>query len=264
MKYKALFLDVDDTLISSSKTVSQVNLDAIERARAAGVFVTVSTGRPYLGVKPLAKTLGIQGPIVVFGGSMCVDTRTDETIFVEKIDSALITQALYFARECGVHAHIYQENDVVAYAANEFTDYYTSHMSLPFRTDEKFFERTWDNVPKVLIYVNPDRHEEYMQLFAKKFEDQLHVSMSKPGFIELNSKGHNKGSALLRVAELMNIPREATVAAGDNTLDLQMIIEAGLGACVENGNPIVKAAADIIIPSADDNGVATLIEKYIL
>lgn len=263
MKYKALFLDIDDTLLSKSHSLSERNLTAISRAQAAGIFVTIATGRNFLGATPIWQALGVQGPIIVYGGAMAVDTRTGETLYQEFMEPALVHEVLSYADQLGIHAQIYQNNMVIAGGENEFTAQYTATQRLPFQVAEDFLSREWDT-PKVLIYVDPAEEARYQALFVEKFQGRLEIACSKPGFIEINSLGHHKGSAILRVAELMGISQEETAAVGDNTLDLEMLKQAGLGTCVANGNELAKAAADIIIPACDEDGVAWFIEHYLL
>ena len=69
---------------------------------------------------------------------------------------------------------------------------------------------------------------------------------------------------MMLLAEELGIDQSQTCAIGDNTLDQDMIEWAGVGCCVENGKEAVKAAADMVIPGPQDEGVAWFIEKYVL
>ena len=265
MKYKALFLDIDDTLIGNDKRISETNLAAISRAQAAGVLVTIATGRGYLGATSVWQALNIQGPVIVYGGARVMDTRTDEELFSAPIEPGLIREALTCAREWGLHGQIYQGDTVIFAQENGFTESYTSYLRLPYVIDPELMEKEWHNVPKVLVYATPGEQEQEMNArFAKRFEGRLEVASSKPGFIEINQFGMNKGSAMLRTAELLGIAQEETVAIGDNTLDLQMIQMAGLGVCVENGQQVVKDAASLIAPACEADGVAWVIDNILL
>ncbi len=265
MKYKALFLDIDDTLICKTTTISKGNLDAIRRAQEAGIFVTIATGRGYMGASVIWKQLNLQGPVIVFGGACIMDTRTDSPIFLAGVDTALIREAFAYAKEWGLTAQLYQGDAVICEAENEFTRGYTANQKLPCVIDPKLTEKDWFDVPKVLVYTEPgDTETEMIQRFAERFSDRLEVATSRPGYIELNKLGSNKGTAILKAAELLGIRPEETVAVGDNTLDLQMIQMAGLGVCVENGQQVVKDVADIIAPACNKDGVAWVIDHIML
>ncbi len=265
MKYKALFLDIDDTLIGSDKRISENNLAAISRAQAAGIYVTIATGRGYLGAASIWQALNIQGPVIVYGGARVMDTRTDDELFSAPIEPALICEALTCARDWELHGQIYQGDTVIFAKENGFTESYTSYLRLPYVIDPAVIEKEWHNVPKVLVYAQPGEQErEMIARFAKHFEGRLEVASSKPGFIEINQFGMNKGTAILRTAELLGITQEETVAIGDNTLDLQMIQMAGLGVCVENGQQVVKDVAGLIAPACEADGVAWVIDNILL
>lgn len=100
--------------------------------------------------------------------------------------------------------------------------------------------------------------------FIEKLGERAHVTRSQPTFIEINAPGVSKGSALARLAKIMGIDRSEVAAVGDSYLDQDMIEWAGMGVCVEDGVPEVKAAADVIIPPCMENGVAAFIDRYVL
>jgi len=265
MKYKALFLDVDNTLLSNTRQVSKGNLEAIRRAQAAGIFVTVATGRGYLGAADVWKQLDVRGPVIVYGGSKVVDTRTGKAVFMAPIDPALIHEALLSAKEWGIHAQVYQGDTIIFGEENEFTKRYTEFLNLPAVADPDFLNREWLDVPKILAYAEPGEQERVMgRRFRERFAGRLEVASSMPGFIELNHFGVNKGTTLMRTAELLGIRPEETVGVGDNTLDLEMVKLAGLGVCVENGQQVVKDAADVVAPACEDDGVAWVIDNILL
>ncbi len=265
MKYRALFLDIDDTLIGTNKNISAVNLEAIHRAQQAGIFVTIATGRSYLGSASILAQLEVHGPVIVYGGAGIVDNLTGEMLFNGSIDKALIRESLAYANKWGVHAQIYQGDMIISAEENEFTKRYSRTLNLPFLVDPLVGEKDWEDVPKVLVYVTPGEAEaEMLSRFIEEFGGRLEIASSKPGFIELNRLGSHKGSALLQVADILGISAAQTVAIGDNTLDYQMIQMAGLGVCVENGQQLVKDIADVVAPSCDDDGVAWVINELML
>ena len=264
MKYKALFLDIDDTLLSHHQPVSAGNLAAIRKAQAAGIFVTISTGRTYLGATPVWIALNVRGPVIVFGGAVGMNTLTDQPLFAENVPVELVREALECAKDLGVHAQIYHEDKVIAEKANDFTRLYTARQMLPFVEEPELRGEKCMETPKVLIYALPEQEAAAIRVLRERFSGRLEIASSMPGFIELNKFGSNKGSAMLRVAELLGISQEETAAMGDNTLDLEMVRMAGISACVSNGQQVVKDVADVVAPPCDEDGVAWFIEHYLL
>ena len=98
-----------------------------------------------------------------------------------------------------------------------------------------------------------------------KYGDRLNSFFSCKEYIEIIPKTCGKGLALLRLAEILEIPVEDTIGVGDEANDLTMVEAAGLGVCMANGIPEVKAAADYITERDNNHdGVAEVIEKFVL
>ncbi len=262
--YKLLVLDIDDTLTFSPYDVPEENLAAIRRAQAAGVYVTVATGRGYFGSRAICEAVGMRGPVINYGGAVINDTRTGEAIFRTALAPELVQELLRLGRELGVHAHIYQGDAIVYAASNPFVDAYHGFLNLPHTVDPDVAEKRWENVPKVLFIADDARAEALIPELAARYAGRAKVSGSKAGFIEFNDPSAHKGSAVAWLAAHMGLARDEVAAAGDNLLDIEMIEWAGLGAAVQNGHPAVRAAADMVIPSCGECGVAWLIDHVIL
>ena len=263
-KYKLLAIDIDDTLLPRLTPLSERNIEAIHRAERAGIYVTLATGRGFLGSSRVWKELGMRTLIINYGGAMINDAATGEPFFVTELDSTVVTDILTAAEELGLHAHLYQGDGIVYEREHFYGSAYSAHLGLPMRIEPNVRNMVWHNVPKVLIITEPERVPELLPKFAEMFEGRCAVSASSPGFIEFNKIGASKGSALARLAEHLGVLREETAAIGDNTHDSEMIEWAGLGACVANGNDEVKAIADVIVPSCEEDGVAYFIDEFLL
>jgi glucokinase len=263
-KYKLLAIDIDDTLLPRGGVISERNKRAIKRAEEAGVYVTLATGRGYHGASPVREELGIERLVINYGGAIINDPKTGKPFMTTELEPETVNYVLELAEELGLHAHLYQGDGIVYEREHHYGSAYSEHLDLPKRIEPNIRKMVWHNVPKVLIITEPERVEGLLPYFEEKLRGKAAVSASSPGFIEFNKIGASKGSALRLLAEHLGIPREETAAIGDNTLDREMIEWAGLGACVEGGNSICKAVADVIVPSCEEDGVAVFIEKYLL
>ena len=263
--YKLLVLDIDDTLApSGAREVPARNLAAIERAREAGIFVTVSTGRGYFGSSYIWKQLEIRGPVIIYGGATIMDTRTDQPIHTTAIPKELVLELLEQARELGIHAHIYQGDCVIWEKPSAFGKIYCERLGLPNRTDPDIRNREWTDVPKVLFIAEDNQAQELIPKFQAQYAGRLKVSGSSKGFIEFNHPSAHKGSATALLADHLGISQEETVAVGDNSLDTEMIQWAGLGCAVGNALPQIKAVADLVLPACEDMAIEHLIDQVLL
>lgn len=93
----------------------------------------------------------------------------------------------------------------------------------------------------------------------------MDVSYSSNRYIEFNHKGVNKGAGLKKLADLLHIDIQDTIAIGDNYNDLSMIKDAGLGVGVQNAAPGIKPDCDYITTATCEEGaVCEVIEKFVL
>jgi hydroxymethylpyrimidine pyrophosphatase-like HAD family hydrolase len=107
--------------------------------------------------------------------------------------------------------------------------------------------------------------EPFERLLRTFLGDEIGLFTSKPYFLEIMPRGVNKGSALAIVAERLGIGREAVMAVGDSMNDEAMIRWAGVGVAMRNGDERLKRVAGLVTASSnDEDGVADLIESYIL
>ncbi len=261
---KLFVTDIDNTLTEQSFTAPQPNLDAMARAKDAGVYVTVATGRGYLGASEIIDAVRPNCPVICYGGAIIADARTAKPVFVSQISNALVQEVLSLAEEMRIHAHIYQGDTIISETDDCYTRRYVEKLHLPVQIDPALRQRVWYDVPKVLWITTEAEAARVIPMARARFAGRLKVSGSSPGFVEFNTLGVDKGTAVERLAAHLGVAREEVAAIGDNTLDLEMIEWAGLGAAVSDGKESVKAAADVITPACADCGVAWLIDEYIL
>lgn len=264
MKYKLLAIDIDDTLLPRNGVISERNKRAIRMAEEAGIYVTIATGRGFSGSSMVWGELGFKTLIINYGGAVINDASTRKPFFVTELEPPVVNEILELAEEKGLHAHLYQGDEIVYEKDHNYATLYSDHLGLPRRIEPNIRKMVWNNVPKVLIITEPERVEDLLPYFEEKLRGKASVSASSPGFIEFNKIGASKGTALKMLAEHLGLTQDETAAIGDNTLDKEMIEWAGLGACVEDGNEVCKAVAKVVTPSCREDGVAYFIENYLL
>ena len=262
--YKLLALDIDDTLTKVPTQAPAEIIAAVNRARAAGIRVMLATGRGYFASSCIVKQLEITEPVVNYGGSIISDPVDGHVIYSTEVSNDLIHSVLNDAAELGVHAHIYQQDTVIHEKPSEYADRYVATLGMPRVLDPDVRKKVWDNVPKILMMTTEEKAAELIPLFQKKYEGQLKVSGSSKGFIEVNNPLSHKGEGVKWVAEHLGFSQDEVVAVGDNSLDIEMIRWAGLGCAVANAKQEVKDAADLVIPSCEEHGVAWLIDNVLL
>src|SRR5207253_7012364 len=116
---------------------------------------------------------------------------------------------------------------------------------------------------KLVVIGDPQVLDGLKERMLARFDGRLYISKSLPYFLEFASPEVTKGSGLAFLAEHLGFTSERTVAFGDGENDVELLEWAGYGVAVENAHERVKAVADYVCPSVDDEGVAQVLEAYL-
>ncbi len=268
--YKIIACDLDETLLNSERSVSQENREAIRKARELGVKFVPATGRGYCSVKKTLEELGVYGAeneyVISFNGGVITENKGNRLMHFEGLPFGLAERLYKKGLEYGVCIHVYTKEDVyVRNLTQDEKDYVAGRMEITecFENDLGFL--SGEDIVKVL-YVDTDfgRLKEIEQE-VKPITGDCEVSFSSNRYIEFNLKGVNKGKGLMRLADILGVRREETIAIGDNFNDLPMLQMAGLGVGVKNTAESMKHLCNVITEATNDgHAVAEVIERYIL
>lgn len=262
MHYQLLALDIDGTLYTSDGRITPRVKKAIRDAVDRGCFVLLATGRMYRAMAHINELLGLSMPCMVYGGAQIV--KDGEIIYSRPVDSAVTNEVLNWAHDNGIHAQVYENQCVFYEKANRYTDDYEQFYDVPGYEQPDIRQRIDIQTPKVLIIGEPEDVLSYEKMAKERFGNRLKISRSKPHLLELNNPDASKGNALDYLAKSLGLTADNCMAIGDAPLDLPMIEFAGLGVAMGNADEATKHGADIICPTNDEDGVAVIIEEYIL
>ena len=261
MRIKLVAIDIDGTLKAKQKRITDRTKRAVQKAVENGIHVILSTGRGYIGTRPIIQELMLDDPVITFGGAVIVEPANGRPIYMHTLSPEAVKRALSCCQALGIHAHIYHGDKVVCAEEDEYLLRYTSGQGLPYLIDPRINERFWENVPKVLAMVGAEEEMEMLSRVKNLLKDHAEVSKTEPGYIEINEKGTSKGESVRILAERFGISREETAAIGDSFLDMSMIEWAGEGLAVANALPEVLAVADRVLPACSEDGVAAYLEE---
>ena len=268
---KAIFLDLDGTLLTDDKRVPDVNRTAIERMLADGNSVVIATGRPLSSAIIQAERLGLTEPgcyLIAYNGGILYDTAERKEIFHASIPLELVRKVFEEANRRGIHIQTYQGTKVIVEPRCDDKEIrlYCSRILIEYEVIDNVSLLEEEPV-KMLIIDLADKAPlvEFMQWIGSWADDRLDCFFSYDEYVEIVPKGMNKGNAIRKMAELLNISVENTIAAGDAANDITMLQAAGVGCAMKNAAQEVKLAADYIT-EADNNsgGVAEIIERFVL
>lgn len=261
--YRLLALDMDGTLLNSKGELSPGNRLAIKEALAAGVQVTISTGRSLQGALWCAGELGLTCPLIVYNGGMLAKA-TGEILYSKEMLPADALLAMEEGVKHGVTLCIWSKGKLYGYPLNERTADYVRFSGVEPLPVESLEELARQGVTKVLWYGTKEEIPGFWEEMKQKPFANTHLCPSQPMFLEFFHGEVSKAAALERLGALLNIQREEMIAMGDGANDLELIAYAGLGVAMGNATDAVKKKADAVTLTNDKDGVAEVIEKYLL
>ncbi len=298
-KYKMLVLDLDGTLTNNNKMVSKRNKAAIFKAMDMGLKVVLASGRPSFGILPIAKELEFdkrKGYIISYNGGKIIDMMNNDVIYKKVISKKEQIELFKLINKNNLDVAVTKDNDILI--TNNINNIYVNLEASINKMDilqVNDIENYLDcEIPKFVLFYDKKNADRDINLnFMKKnyipfpdysiakesdieylkdkeiilrdiLKDRFEVYRSEPFFLEILPKGIDKAKTLERFINIMGISREELIACGDSYNDISMIKFAGLGVAMKNAVNEAKEAADYITDTNDNDGVAKVIEKFIL
>ncbi len=265
--YRLIVLDVDGTLVDRERRISPATLLALQDAKAAGIRVTLATGRLYASALPYASRIGANAPLILCNGARIQDPAGGKYLFSVHLPKHQAVRGLRLARKLGLHANLYLGEAVYIERVSQ-----TSRESARKDGVEQIvvgdlaqFLNGQPADPVKILLIGPDeRLDEFARAYDTGGDGLPSVVRSEPAYLEIMPRGISKGGALIRLCDLLGIPASKAAAFGDGMNDLEMIQVAGLGVAMGNAHGELKRAARVLAPSHDADGVAEVLREHVL
>ncbi len=268
MDIKILALDLDGTLTNSEKKISAHTKETLKRAMEAGVTVVLASGRPLVGIKPLAKELELsnyRGYILAYNGGQIIDCHTGKEVYQNVLSAGRVSSIYEAARKFGVAMLTYDGEDIITEEDNDpyvLRECFINKVKV--RKIEDIVRYVTYPVPKCLVVGEHEKLLPVRDHLKEKYGDELSIYFSEPFFLEIMPLGVEKSASLELLLNRLQLDREELMACGDGLNDLTMLQYAGLGVAMGNACKEAKEAADHITAANDEDGVAKAVEQFIL
>lgn len=273
-RIKLVAFDLDGTLLTTDKRITKRTYEALEAAYRQGVAIVPATGRFLRTVPQEIKDMPFVDYIISINGAYVVNKKTGEEIYRSEIPLQKALNILSYFDTLPVSYDCYVQNDsfINKELMDHISDYVDDQLYLnlvwKYRKTvpelKSFISKKGSDIQKLMAYTkNQDIRHMLMDKLESMF-DGIIVTSSIKNNVEINASGANKGDALRALASYLDMDISETMAFGDSFNDIPMIITAGIGVCMENGNMETKNQADMIAPSCDEDGVAQIIEQHVL
>ena len=260
---KVAALDLDGTLLRSDGTVSRVTVDAIARCIASGIRPVIVTARPPRFVKRLAREAGLSGQAVCSNGAIVYDLDSDRatvhgplpigTASRAALAVASVLPGAAFAIETGWQAIVGPGYGHVASGENS---------RIEVLTQEELWSGT-DSCVKLLAWSAAPVTDAMLELVGGALPPDTTLTYSgAAGMLEIHAAGVSKVATLADLCAGWGVAAEEVAAFGDMPNDLPVLRWAGRAIAVANAHPAVRAIADEVTASNDDDGVAIVLKGW--
>ncbi len=271
---RLITLDLDGTLLNSSKALSPRNAAALAAAAARGVEIVPTTGRFFGAMPECIRTLPFLHYAITINGAQVYDIANDRAIARAEMPTALALDIMTALDRLPVIYDCYQENWGYMTASMQETalefvpDVHYQKMVRELRTPvpelKEFLRQRQLGVQKIQLFTpQVSLRNRLLKELAEQFPATA-VSSAVPNNVEINAADANKGSAIRALAAHLGLDMSQTMGFGDGLNDLTMLRDTGIGVAMGNGCPEALAIADVITATCDEDGVAQAIETYVL
>jgi Cof subfamily protein (haloacid dehalogenase superfamily) len=260
----AVLADVDGTLVTKDKVLTERARRAVQQLREHGIAFTITSGRPPFGMRMLVEPLGLTLPMAAFNGGAIV--RPDLAVLDERLlPASLLPGLIDQIRAHGLDVFVFRAHDWFVRSLDApRARRETSTLQQPPRVVASF-DGVADGVVKV-VGVSDDhpRVAACEAAVQQAYGAQVSAARSQPHYLDVTNPTANKGVVIERLARYIEIPLERIAAIGDQPNDVLMFERAGLSIAMGNASDEVKRRATFVTTSFADEGFANAIEQIIL
>ena len=267
MGYKAVFLDMDGTLLHSDHSVSESTIRTIRTLTGKGIWVILVSARPLNAVLPAFQEIGIPEsyPIITLNGSYIVEK--EQPIFQATIDLPTVVAVAEQVRPFKATIAYYLQREWYSEVNDAWTEHEQKIMDVKIKVGPLAgLVKEWAarNIApnKMMVMGEPPAIGEIQKHLRSLYDGRLNIYPSKPTYLEVMDSQGSKSNAVRFISQRLKLDRSEIIAMGDNYNDIEMIKYAGMGVAMGNAPDEIKADADYVTDTNNNDGVRKALEKF--
>lgn len=252
---KAVFFDVDGTLVSfNTHKIPESTLQSIMKLREKGIKVFIATGRNYEAAAKF-KELEVDGYVTINGG-YCImsEGKVIHKVFVDEKDKKALFE---FQKSNPFPCIVMAENSTYVNYFNNDVEFFVNLLDFPELQVKSLDNMLTDNILQFVLFTPESNDEKMSQILSHCDSQRWH-----PVFVDYVTAGSNKGVGIKITAQYFGINLEETMVFGDGSNDISMLKAAEIGIAMGNAPDNVKAEADYVTDSVDDDGVMKALQHF--
>lgn len=269
MNYEILVLDLDGTLTNSQKEITLPTLEALIDIQKRGKKVILASGRPTMGILPLAEQLCLSeygGYVLSYNGAQIFSCRENKAIYSKTIPVDCHRPVVELAKKyasSGVDILTYSDTEILSgIKPNKYTVLEGQINKVSIQTFEDLPAQITFPIHKFLATGDAEIIDALKKDAVSHFRSYLNIYCSEPFFLEIVPTNIDKAHSLQRLLNNIGLTSNEMICCGDGYNDVTMIEVAGLGVAMANAQPVVLQKADYVTKSNDDNGILHVIDLF--
>lgn len=264
-RIQLVIADVDGTLVTQEKVLTQRAIDSVFKLRAAGLKFAVTSGRPPRGMSMLVEPLKLDEPIAGFNGGVMIQPDLKTVVGQNFLPADLVKQVVKLIQDHKLDAWVYTDKDWFVHDVNAphvAREQWTVKFPPVIAQD---ITTVTERIAKV-VGVSDDL--EAVKRCEKDVQDacgaNASAARSQPYYLDVTHPKANKGEVVLAMSELLKIPVEAIATIGDMPNDVLMFKKSGVSIAMGNASLEVQKSATYVSTSNENEGFANAMEQFVL
>lgn len=255
---KLLLFDLDGTLLNSEKTISTLTIDMLDQCRKKGLLISVSTSRSQ---QNSLKYIAELAPDIIVSSGGALITYKNEAVYKAEFSVNEVNRIIRTAREiCGSDCEI---------TVDTLDSHYWN-----YKIDPKAMDKQWDGTVycdfseyfpepslKICVEIADDEIAGHLRSELNEYDS---IRFTDGNWYKFTKKEATKENAIRKLCDILNISASDIIAFGDDLADIGMLKMCGLGVAMGNSVDEAKVAADIVIGTNDEDGIAYFLKDLFL
>lgn len=267
MGYKLIAMDLDGTLNNDQKVITEKTKAALMAAQKQGIRLALASARPSPGLfkeRDILRLQDYRGILMSYNGGRIVDAQTGKVLFETSMDLAETKQVLRKLESLPVTPIL--DDGVQFYVTDQNgykVDYECKNNNMVCSEVGNLADFLTFAPIKILMSVQPEELPQVQETITGFLPKSLTVVQTAAFYLEVIPKVINKGQGIRDICKVLGLGTEEVISFGDAANDIPMLREAGMGVAMGNAAEAVKAAADMVTLSNNDDGIAAALEKLL-
>ena len=261
-RIRLVAVDLDGTLLTDSKRVSEQTVEALKCLPAREARVVIASARPPRSVRHIYQELGLDTLSIHYNGALIWDEVGREVMYHQPMGCGLVREIIDRARD------MFEE---VAVSCEVLDRWYTDRDEQPYQTETGLIFRPdlvapvdefcTQPITKLLLLGEPMMISRLEPMLMEDYPD-VSIVRSDGELLQIMDRRASKGTALRLVAKYYHVPMREVLAIGDAVNDVSMLKVAGAAVAMDNAHPSVKSIAHWVAPSNNDHGVHAALRRW--